>query len=108
MKFSSFFYLCTLLFLTSCGGGSGKSGSNTSENPSGTNGSSGLPRDLNGLIVLDSWDYYGYGGSPQGIFAFELGNGQLKMHKRLTSSDQGVSPYAQDRQTITYAQPCNG
>ena len=103
-RYISFFSI--VFFLSSCGGGSGKSGA--SENPSGTDESTGLPRDLNGLIVLDSWDYYGYGGSPQGIFAFELENGQLKMHKRLTSSDQGVSPYAQDRQTITYAQPCNG
>ena len=96
----SFTIIITLL--TACGGG----GDNEGKTPSSNN--DGSSSGLNGLLVVDAWDFNGYGGIPQGIFAFELSAGKLTMHKRLTSGDQGVKPYIHNRNVITYSEPCNG
>ncbi len=118
------FLLSTLLVLTACGGGStGNSGSDNGSDgdttgDSGTGGGSdggtstdddglkvGLPNDINGLLVLNAWDRPS--GYSHGIFQFELKNGRLKNHKQLVQPPKvGLNPYAHDRNTISYSEPC--
>ncbi len=97
----------TLFILASCGGGSG-SGNNNNNGGTNNNGggsSTSLPTDINGLIVLnlESWKGKGY---SMGTYMIDFKNGKVKTHKLLTDSDNGISPYAYDRNNITYAEPC--
>lgn len=101
------FFISITFLLTACGSGDGSDSTSTNAGNGGTNSKTELPSDISGLVVLEAWDMYGYSGMPQGIFSFELESGQLKTHKRLTTGGQGVRPYAQSRDVITYAQPCH-
>ncbi len=125
------FLLSILLILTACGGGStsnsgidsgsnddttGDSGTSTSDEGTGesTDGGTstnneglkvGLPNDINGLLVLNAWDRPS--GYNHGIFQFELKYGRLTSHEKLVQPPKvGLNPYAHDRKTITYSEPC--
>ena len=97
---SRFFFVPILVLLTACGsGGEPHSG--------GSNTSTGLPNDINGLIVLNVEGRYGK-KDYRGIYKIDFKNGQVKTHTFLTSQINGINPYAHDRNTISYAEPCSG
>jgi WD40 repeat protein len=94
-----------LVLLTACGGsGGGAAG----EDPSsvGTNPSTGLPSDINGLIVFAISDRTST--VSKGTYAINFTGGQIGTHRQLTTVTTGRHPYALDRKTITYAEPCGG
>jgi hypothetical protein len=103
--------LVSLIFilLTACGGGntSGNTTNPSGEESGGTNSQTGLPSDLNGLIVLNARND-SVSSSYQGVYAFGLTNGKIINNKQLLAPSKGVHTYAHDRDTITYAEPCPG
>ncbi|MEE9446156.1 MAG: hypothetical protein V3V19_10890 [Cocleimonas sp.] len=95
---SRLIFISILLLLTACGsGGDGEPSSGDSKT------STGLPSDINGLIVLN---VEGEVHDPHGTYKIDFNKGQVKTHRFLTSQIEGINPYAHDRNTITYAEPC--
>lgn len=97
------FFVSIILLLTACGSGDG--GSSSSPDTEGNATSTGLPSDINGLIVLNVEGDNGK-GYTEGSYMIDLDKGQVKKHRLLTDISNGYNPYAHDRQTITYAEPC--
>lgn len=99
------FFISTILVLSACGSSS-KTNSNNSTSDSGSSSPSiGLPNNINGLIVLNTWTN---AGNNYGIYSIDFVNGQISSSRRLTTENKGINPYAHDRNTITYAEPCSG
>jgi hypothetical protein len=96
-----FVFVSILLLLTACG----SSGSDGTPNSGDSTTSTGLPNDINGLIVLNVEGELGK-GYRQGTYMIDFKKGQVKTHKLLTSPQNGINPYAHNRNTITYAEPC--
>ncbi len=97
----------SFILLTACGGDSSGNTTSPSGGSGGTNSQTGLPNDLNGLLVFDT-QRAAYGSL--GIFSFELSDGSILPESigRITEGDQGEAPYAYDRNTIVYAKRCDG
>ena len=97
--------LPVMILISACGGGTGTDTSSTPSEDGGINNQTGLPNDINGLIVLNVEGELGK-GYMQGTYMIDFKKGQVKTHKLLTSPQNGINPYAHDRNTITYAEPC--
>ncbi len=96
--------LPVMLLISACGG---TDSSSTSSEEGGTNSQTGLPSDINGLLVVNVEGSYGT-KDYRGIYKIDFRKGQVKTHKFLTSQVNGINPYAHDRNTITYSEPCIG
>jgi Tol biopolymer transport system component len=97
----------SFILLTACGGGNSSGNTTSPSGGGGTHSQTGLPNDLNGLLVFDT-SRSAYGST--GIFSFDISDGSIIPESigKITEGDQGEAPYAYDRNTIVYAKRCNG
>ncbi len=98
------FQIFVFLFLMGCGSGSSNnSGTSTS--------SSGLPNDINGLIVFERTSSEAGSGpaviNPAGIFRLQLKKGQIIEKRTITSGvKSGYKGFAHPSGKIVFLEPC--